>query len=413
MVDSCHSRAPSDASTTARDAAAEIARVLREHGHIAYFAGGCVRDQLLGLEPKDWDVATTATPAEIQSLFRRTHGVGQAFGVVLVNVLGHSIEVTTFRAEGGYSDGRRPDEVRYAGPEEDARRRDFTINGLFQDPATGAIIDLVGGQEDLKRGVIRAIGDPQERLREDRLRMLRAVRFAARYGFSIDPVTELAIRQNPPSLGGVSRERIGLELELMLAHPTRARAAELVQSVSLDSPVLQEEHRDRPLVRLRALPPQATYPEALAAWWLDRHAKDASTAASRRWRSALVLSNEVTDRFASILDAHRVLRDDWDRLPVARRKRQAAGASFAPALGILLAEDSPRAAAIRAEMDELASTGLAPRPFIDGRVLLDLGVPGGPAFGRILEEVYDAQLEGRVATAAEAAELARRLARRT
>lgn len=387
--------------------------MLCEHGYIAYFAGGCVRDQLLGVQPKDWDVATTATPAEIQSLFRRTHGVGHAFGVVLVVMLGHSIEVTTFRAEGAYSDQRHPDVVHYAGPEEDARRRDFTINGLFQDPATGEIIDLVGGQEDLARGVIRAIGDPRARLTEDRLRMLRAVRFAARYRFSIDPATQMAIRENPGSLVGVSRERIGLEVEWMLSHPTRARAAELLQAIGLDAVVFNEAHAQYDLVRLRALHDDTSYPAALAAWWLDRHAVgDQALSDPRHWRSALVLSNEATDRFLAILAVHRVLRESWSQLPVARRKRHASAPAFATAVAILAAEDPPRAAAIRREVENLRGTGLAPLPLIDGRALLDLGVPGGPAFGRILEEVYDAQLEGRVTTAAEATELARRLARK-
>jgi poly(A) polymerase len=399
--------------SSARQAAAEIARVLREHGHIAYFAGGCVRDQLLGIEPKDWDVATTATPAEIQSLFRRTHGVGQAFGVVLVNVLGHSIEVTTFRAEGVYSDQRHPDSVRYAGPEEDARRRDFTINGLFQDPATGELIDLVGGQEDLRRGIIRAIGDPRARLNEDRLRMLRAVRFAARYGFEIEPVTERAIRENPSTLEGVSRERIGLEVEWMLSHPARARAAGLLQEIGLDAVVLQEEHQTPALLRLGGLRAEATHAQALAAWWLDRRAGAPSTAEPRGWRAALVLSNDVTDRFLAILESHRVLRQDWQGLPMARRKRQAARPAFRPALQLLGGEDPDRAAAIEVEVAKLAATGLAPQPLIDGEVLLGMGLTAGPSFGRVLEEVYDAQLEGRVRTLEEATELARRLAGRS
>ena len=174
-----------------RDAALAVVHTLRAAGHTAYLAGGCVRDALLGLEPKDHDVATDATPDTVQSLFRSTAAVGAAFGVVLVYIPmpqrgRHTIEVATFRAEGAYSDGRRPDEVRFTTAEEDAKRRDFTINGLFADPppegesGDDTTIDFVGGQDDLKAGVIRAIGAPGARFGEDYLRMLRAVRFAAR-----------------------------------------------------------------------------------------------------------------------------------------------------------------------------------------------------------------------------------------
>jgi poly(A) polymerase len=395
----------------AREAAAEIARVLRAHGHIAYFAGGCVRDQLLGQEPKDFDVATTATPAEIQSLFRRTHGVGQAFGVVLVVMLGHSIEVTTFRAEGKYSDSRRPDEIRYAGPEEDARRRDFTINGLFQDPASAAIIDLVGGQEDLKSGVIRAIGDPLARLREDRLRMLRAVRFAARFGFAIDPETEAAIRENPSSLDGVSRARIGLEVEAMLEHSSRARAAQLMQELSLDAVVLREENLNADLPRLRALSAEIHFGDALAAWWLDRRDEDSQPfQSSRQWRDALILSNHVTDRLLAVLEIHDQLKKRWGQMTVAEKKRIAARMAFSQALRIFSAANPQPGATIEAQVQELAREGLAPAPFIDGQTLLDQGLKPGPAFSRILQAVYDAQLEGRVLNHQEAAQLARNLA---
>ncbi|MBM4111447.1 MAG: CCA tRNA nucleotidyltransferase, partial [Phycisphaerae bacterium] len=168
----------SHAQLSPHDAARSIAVRLREAGHVAYFAGGCVRDQLLGLEPVDFDVATSARPDEIAALFKGAKGVGESFGVMLVRLGGVVVEVATFRADGPYSDSRRPDSVRFATPEEDAHRRDFTVNGLFMDPQSGEVIDFVGGRADVAARVLRAIGSPHERIREDRLRMLRAARFA-------------------------------------------------------------------------------------------------------------------------------------------------------------------------------------------------------------------------------------------
>src|SRR5690606_2867641 len=181
----------------------DIASTLRSHGHIAYFAGGCVRDALLGHPPTDYDIATDATPDRVQSLFDRTAAVGAHFGVVLVKRRGVTVEVATFRSEGPYSDQRRPDSVTFSDPESDAQRRDFTINALFLDPLAGGhqsdggqVIDFVGGQRDLQQKVVRAVGDPDQRLAEDHLRALRAVRFAARLGFRLDEPTAEAIRRH-------------------------------------------------------------------------------------------------------------------------------------------------------------------------------------------------------------------------
>src|SRR3954469_23233625 len=209
-----------------REDAEAVLRRLREAGHVAYFAGGCVRDLLLGLEPKDWDVATDAPPQRVRELFSKTEAVGAAFGVILVRHGKSVVEVATFRSEGNYLDGRRPSEVRFTTAEEDARRRDFTINGLFLDPLAGGppaeqVIDYVGGREDLRRGVLRAIGDPERRFAEDYLRLLRAVRFAARLGFPIPPATAAAVRRHAPRLAQIAPERVGDELRVMLPPPTR------------------------------------------------------------------------------------------------------------------------------------------------------------------------------------------------
>jgi len=239
----------------ARQAATAIARTLRDHGHIAYFAGGCVRDELLGLRPTDYDVATDAPPKRVQSLFRKTASVGASFGVILVADFGPHVEVATFRAEGPYTDKRRPDHITFATPEEDARRRDFTINALFLDPLAaedspsinGHIVDLVNGLDDLKAGIIRAVGDPDNRLDEDHLRALRAVRFASRFNFQIEPRTRDAITRHARLLSGVSRERIGDELRKMLTsgrdtdpdaiHQPRPPAASTTPSLLLPPPL--------------------------------------------------------------------------------------------------------------------------------------------------------------------------------
>ena len=191
----------------ARDAAVELALRLKAAGHEAFFAGGCVRDRLLGHEPEDYDIATSAVPSEVLALFPGSNEVGAHFGVVIAKHGGHHIEIATFRTDGSYRDGRRPESVTFSTPEEDARRRDFTINGLFEEPETGEVIDHVGGLADLKAGVIRAIGDPKARFTEDGLRLLRAVRFAARMGFTIEPQTDNALRDcdDPLEITGAQR----------------------------------------------------------------------------------------------------------------------------------------------------------------------------------------------------------------
>ncbi|MEP0842429.1 MAG: CCA tRNA nucleotidyltransferase, partial [Phycisphaerae bacterium] len=197
-------------------AAGRIVRALKDAGHQALWAGGCVRDMLLGREPSDIDIATSATPEQIMALFKPTRKVGVQFGVVLVRKAGHWFEVATFRRDVNYADGRRPEQVVFTDAREDALRRDFTINGLFYDPITGQVIDYVGGQEDLRAGLVRAIGDPAQRFAEDHLRLLRAARFAARLGFQIEASTAEAVRAHAADLVRISPERIREELEKML-----------------------------------------------------------------------------------------------------------------------------------------------------------------------------------------------------
>src|ERR1700733_13529644 len=231
--------------------AISIIRTLRDNGHKAYLVGGCVRDILLGHDPADYDVATAAIPDEIMRIFPDAYGVGAQFGVVLVpagdvasNVStpkGNAVEVATFRSDIGYSDGRHPDEVRFSrDPREDVGRRDFTINGMLLDPATGEVLDFVGGQDDLAAGIIRTIGHPEKRFAEDKLRMMRAVRFAARFEYRVDAATFEAIQRLAHQIDVVSRERVRDELTRMLTEGHARRAFRMLDESGLLREVLPE-----------------------------------------------------------------------------------------------------------------------------------------------------------------------------
>ena len=229
------------AASAAQDAAAEIVARLRAAGYLAYFVGGCVRDLLLGRSPKDFDVATSAPPDQVLTLFEKTFAVGAHFGVVLVCSGEIVTEVATFRSDGAYSDGRRPDAVQFStSPEEDVKRRDFTINGMMLDPVDNSVLDFVGGMQDLEAGLIRAIGEPRERFTEDKLRLLRGVRFAARFAFELEPSTAKAMEQLAPAVDQVSRERVREELTRMLTEGHARRAFELLDATGLLAQVLPE-----------------------------------------------------------------------------------------------------------------------------------------------------------------------------
>jgi poly(A) polymerase len=224
-----------------RDLAGQICRTLRENGHQALLVGGCVRDLLLSREPADYDVATDAVPARVEELFSGSLTVGAKFGVVIVPRDGAQVEVATFRSDVGYSDGRHPDQVVYSpSPQEDVQRRDFTINGLLMDPANGEVLDFVGGREDLRAGVIRTIGDPRLRFTEDKLRLARAVRFAARFGYIIEPQTFATIRKFAPQILQVSAERLRDELTKLLTEGAARRGFELLDDTWLLSILLPE-----------------------------------------------------------------------------------------------------------------------------------------------------------------------------
>lgn len=430
----------------ARSVAAEVAADLGRAGHVAWFAGGCVRDRLLGLEPKDYDVATDAVPTRVAELFPGALRVGEAFGVMLVRRGGHSIEVATFRRDGTYADGRRPDEVSWSSPEEDAARRDFTINGLFEDPATGEVIDHVGGQADLAAGVLRAIGTADDRIEEDRLRMLRAARFAARFDFDVEPRTAEAIRRRAAGLTSVSRERIGHEFRAMLGHPNRAAAATLLHDLRLLAPVFAGlgPIPGPPGRRLGRLPADATFPTAVAAWMLDADdrtaggaveataavggrigasrtafaaaeaaiAADESAAAPwiEAWRDALILSNAEDAAIRRRLATRAALLAGG---PPSSIKPRLAGADPQPAIDLIAAESPAVGARAAADVRRLAASGIDPAPILTGDHLRTAGMTPGPVFRRLIGAARAAQLDGRIRTSAEALDLAGRLAVRS
>ncbi len=231
---------------TEREFALDVVRTLQKAGYTALWAGGCVRDEFLGLTPQDYDVATSARPEQLRPLFRRRNEIGAHFGVV--QVIGPrsddgewlTVEVATFRSDGTYTDGRRPDAVTFSSPEEDAQRRDFTINGMFFDPVKAEVIDFVGGRADLDAKLLRAIGDPVARFTEDKLRILRAARMATRFALTIDPITHAAAIRMAAQIRVVSAERIGEELRKLLVHPNRARGLRLLRELKLVEPILPE-----------------------------------------------------------------------------------------------------------------------------------------------------------------------------
>lgn len=393
------------------EAACHVVRALQDAGHDAVFAGGCVRDRLLKTEePKDYDVATSARPEEVKALFPGSKGVGEVFAVVLVRHEGVTTEVATFRKDGPYGDGRRPDyvEVGSATIREDAARRDFTINGMFEDPyadEASRLKDFHGGKEDLERKCVRAIGDPAERIAEDRLRMLRAVRFSARFQFQIEEKTRQAIVRHAAELKSVSRERIGGEVLIMLSHPTRAHAVQMLFDLGLDAAIFGSSSLGS-CSRLSALPSDAFEPAILAAWALDR---GMSGDVAAELRIALKLSNESEQAVRNALRIHDQLLADWQAAGVALRKRIASHCGYSDALALLSSTDSESAASIVREVDILSQgIGLTPNPLLSGADLISAGYGPGPKFAVVLDTVYDAQLAGEVSTRDEALVVAKR-----
>ncbi len=406
-----------------RHFAVDIVRKLRARGFEALWAGGCVRDQLLGRVPKDFDVATTATPVEIRELFtmRRTIAIGAAFGVI--TVLGPKeagkIEVATFRQDAEYSDGRHPDSVKFSTPEADAARRDFTINGLFFDPLEDRVIDFVGGQDDLVRGIVRAIGDPRARLAEDKLRLLRAVRFAATLGFVLEPATRDAVESMAAEITVVSVERIAAEMRLMLVHASRAQAILLLREVGLLDVILPELKTASPpktltgtgrpaeeawlvtleVMQMLAEPGFSTALAALLHTFIEApHVEEIS----RRWK----LSNRETSRTRWLIENLTALTHArhaaWPRL---QRILIADGIQDLLTLYEAISTATGKSAddiAYCRERLEMPHEELDPPPILTGSDLIAHGVPRGKQYQWLLEAVRDAQLEKRIGNRTEA-----------
>jgi poly(A) polymerase len=416
-----------------RQFALQIVEKLRAAGFEALWAGGCVRDEMLGLAPKDYDVASSATPDEIRAVFgrRRTLAIGAAFGVI--TVLGPrpagQVEVATFRTDAQYSDGRRPDSVSFTDAEHDVQRRDFTINGLFFDPIGGQVIDYVGGQLDIQQRIIRAIGDPRLRLREDKLRMLRAVRFAATFDFTIEPATLNAIQEMAAEIIAVSAERIGMEIRRMLVGPDRAAALRLLHETKLLPHVLPEIAALLPAafdetVRTLAALREPSLPLALAALLQNAHTlveRSPQNALNRAPRDASLIqtvahrlryTNKETDRsvwllanLTAIADAPQLAWPKLQRLLI----HDGAGELLALHEAIVGGHDS--ALSFCREILAWPPEKLNPPPLVDGRDLIRHGLSPGPQFSALLEQIRDAQLNGEIRTREEALILADSLRR--
>jgi poly(A) polymerase len=394
-----------------KQAAIEIIRQLQQHGFQALLAGGCVRDMLLGRPAKDYDVATDALPADVIRLFRRTLKVGAKFGVVIVLTQGGQVEVATFRSEAGYEDGRHPTQVRFTTAAQDASRRDFTINGMFYDPLQEQVIDYVEGQPDLARRIIHTIGDPQERFREDYLRMLRAIRFSTQLDFAIEPATYEAIRRNVANIVRISGERIALELEGILISPNRAAGATMLIETGLAEaifPGFAGPPAERAVAVLDRLRKKVDFPLALAAFFAG-----CPTDFAMEICEILKLSNKQTKHIEFLLRHRSSLLDPG--MSLAQLKKFLAQPFFRDLYELERAIQ--RAAAskggltalrrLRRRIRDLGAIDVKPKPLLNGHDLMHLGAVPGPALGQLAEELYVAQLEGEVQTQDQAEHWAR------
>ena len=425
--------------------ATELVRRLRAAGYEAYFAGGCVRDRLLGREPLDYDIATSAPPETVQALFPRTVPVGAQFGVVLVVTDGMPVEVATFRSDAAYVDGRRPSAVHFGSAREDALRRDFTVNALFLDPLTGEVVDFVAGQVDLRAGIIRAIGDAGARIAEDRLRMLRAVRLAARLTFTIETTTLDAIRAAASTVTDMAAERIGDEVVKILTEGAARRGFELLAETGLLAAVLPEVARMRGVEQSPDYHPEgdvfrhtllaieqlrAGAAETLALGLLFHDVGKPVTAARRNERITFYGHSAVgADLAVAICQRLRRSRTTWERVDYLVRNHLRlvdAPEMRLSTLKRLLRHEGFEELLALARMDALASNRdlryvefceqrraelaceeIRPPRLLSGDDLIALGHPPGPRLGEILRALEEAQLEGQVTTRDEAEQFVR------
>ena len=424
-----------NAASAARRLAERVADKLQEKGFQAYFVGGCVRDLLREAEPKDYDVATDALPEQVLDLFPHSLAVGAQFGVVMVVEGGHRVEVATFRNDGLYSDGRRPDEVSFSSePREDVLRRDFTVNGLLMNPATGEVLDFVEGKQDIKRGLIRAIGNPERRFEEDRLRMLRAVRFAACLSYEIDPETFAAIRRLSGNIAGVSAERVRDELIRILCGGRARRGFELLDETGLLQEVLPEiaamKGVEQPpqyhpegdvwthtLLMLESLQQDCTPTLAIGVLLHDVGKPPTFRVAEDRIRfdqhvsvgvrmaevicRRLRLSQGQAGQISALVEHHLHFRDA-PRMRASTLKRFLRLDQFEEHLELhrLDCLSSHRSMDsyewVRGKLRELSAEAIRPKPLVNGDDLIEMGYPPGPRFKEILQAVETAQLEGQL-----------------
>ncbi len=427
-----------------KQSALQIVHTLRDSGFQAYFVGGCVRDLLLKKRPKDFDVATDARPEEVAKLFKKTIPVGAKFGVMLVVMDGENFEVATFRVDKGYRDGRHPTGVRFTDAREDALRRDFTVNGLFYDPVGRKVLDWVGGQKDLKQKVLRAIGDPATRFREDRLRMLRAVRFASVLRFKIESNTFRAAKKLHKKIHEVSRERVRDELIKMFTGPDPARALTLLDKSGLLREVLPEVEKMKGVAQPKAFHPEGDVfvhtrllmeklqnPSLVLAFGCLLHdvGKPDTYKRSDRIRfnghdrvgaritqrilERLRFPNDIRDRIVACVEGHMRFKD-------VRQMRESTLKKF-------LQRDTFETELEQHRIDCLASHGdlsnwrflkrkiktltreeIKPKPLLGGREILALGYSEGPLIGKILRAVEEAQLEGEFFTKEQALDWVKR-----
>jgi poly(A) polymerase len=445
-----------------KDFATSIVKTLRQHGFEAYLVGGCVRDLLLGREPKDYDVATNATPRQVMTIFPQTYAVGAQFGVVLVpapdsgsapdcEAEGGSksacVEVATFRSDIGYSDGRHPDEVRFSNdPREDVARRDFTINGMLLDPVSGEVFDYVGGRKDLEAGIIRTIGNPQHRFTEDKLRMLRAVRFAARFEYTIEPATFAAMQALADQITVVSRERVRDELTRMLTEGHASRAFLMLDESGLLQFVLPEISAmhgvEQPpefhpegdvfvhtLLLLDNLPQPcpptlgwgallhdvgkpATFRIAPDRIRFDGHV-DVGVKIAQAICRRLRFSNDDTEQILALVDNHMRFGDAM-KMKESTLKKFMRLRDFDEHMALHRADclashrNLTTYEFIRQRRAEIPPEKMRPAPLVNGKDLIAAGHVPGPKFKEILSAVEDAQLEGRLPSRDAALEFVRR-----
>jgi len=424
-------------------AAREIADRLRQRGHIAYFAGGSVRDMVRGLPAKDFDVATDATPNVVQKIFPRTYAVGAHFGVVVVVEGEFNFEVATFRSDGAYLDHRHPIEVRFSSPEEDARRRDFTINGMFFDPEKNEVIDFVGGRADIEKKIVRAIGDPAARFSEDRLRMLRAVRFATVLDYKIDHSTWKALLANAESINEISAERIREELLKIFLSPNRVRGWDMLDQSGLMRAILPELDAMKGCLQpeqfhpegdvfqhtrlmLELLPDKISLPLVFAVLLHDV-AKPVTATVDETGRirfndhdrigaamaesimERLRFSRAEIDAVVEMVRQHMVFKD-VPKMRVAKLKRFMARPTFEEELELHRVDCASSHQMmdnyefLLQKREEFANEPIIPPPLVRGDDLIALGMKPGPKFGEILEAVETRQLEGALKDRQEALE---------